>query len=265
MARVDSTQARTRLGWRPPWELPAAIDATVDWHLAHRDGRDPIAISLEQIERFSAEASAPHGKQADSLAYVRSPDNEAVVLAMWAAYERDGLRGVLGWAAEDAEWRPHSAEQSVFHSTADYRAYVDAATARGVRVDSIRLGIWSQGEIVAVRGRLRVHAGRRRGRLAHVLGAPRARRQGPVDRLVPGSRRAARGGRAAGAQDHERGVHGHARRPGAAVTIDRAVPNIRAERPAETRDFFVELLGFEVAMDLGWIVTLASPTNPSSR
>ena len=78
---------------------------------------------------------------------------------MWAAYQRDGLRGVLGWAAEDAEWRPHSAEQSVFHSTADYRAYVDAATARGVRVDSIRLGIWSQGEIVAVRGRLRVMQG----------------------------------------------------------------------------------------------------------
>jgi len=58
VARVDSTQARTRLGWRPPWELPAAIDATVDWHLVHRDGRDPIAISLEQIERFSAEAAA---------------------------------------------------------------------------------------------------------------------------------------------------------------------------------------------------------------
>jgi CDP-glucose 4,6-dehydratase len=54
--RVDSTRARTRLGWRPPWDLPAAIDATVDWHLAHRDGRDPVAISLEQIERFSAEA-----------------------------------------------------------------------------------------------------------------------------------------------------------------------------------------------------------------
>jgi catechol 2,3-dioxygenase-like lactoylglutathione lyase family enzyme len=47
------------------------------------------------------------------------------------------------------------------------------------------------------------------------------------------------------------------------VKISRAVPNIRSERPAETRDFFVELLGFDVAMDLGWIVTLASPTDPS--
>ncbi len=39
--------------------------------------------------------------------------------------------------------------------------------------------------------------------------------------------------------------------------------NIRCERPAETRDFFVDLLGFEVAMDMGWIATVASPANPS--
>jgi catechol 2,3-dioxygenase-like lactoylglutathione lyase family enzyme len=49
------------------------------------------------------------------------------------------------------------------------------------------------------------------------------------------------------------------------MTIRRAVPNIRSERPAETRDFFVELLGFEVAMDLGWVVTVGSPANPSAQ
>jgi catechol 2,3-dioxygenase-like lactoylglutathione lyase family enzyme len=49
------------------------------------------------------------------------------------------------------------------------------------------------------------------------------------------------------------------------VTINRAVPNIRSNRPAETRDFFVRLLGFEVAMDLGWVVTVVSPTNPSAQ
>jgi catechol 2,3-dioxygenase-like lactoylglutathione lyase family enzyme len=43
------------------------------------------------------------------------------------------------------------------------------------------------------------------------------------------------------------------------------VPNIKAGVAAETRDFFVDLLGFEVAMDLGWVVTLASPTNPSAQ
>lgn len=47
------------------------------------------------------------------------------------------------------------------------------------------------------------------------------------------------------------------------MTVQRAVPNIRSGRAAETRNFFVDLLGFEVAMDLDWVVTLASPTNPS--
>jgi catechol 2,3-dioxygenase-like lactoylglutathione lyase family enzyme len=49
------------------------------------------------------------------------------------------------------------------------------------------------------------------------------------------------------------------------VTISRAVPNIRSSRPADTRDFFVDLLGFEVAMDIGWVMTVASPANPSAQ
>ena len=47
------------------------------------------------------------------------------------------------------------------------------------------------------------------------------------------------------------------------MTIRRAVPNIRSDRPEETRDFFVDLLGFEVTMDMGWIAAVASPENPS--
>jgi catechol 2,3-dioxygenase-like lactoylglutathione lyase family enzyme len=43
----------------------------------------------------------------------------------------------------------------------------------------------------------------------------------------------------------------------------RAVPNLRSERPAESRDFFVQLLGFETAMDLNWVITVASPDDPS--
>jgi catechol 2,3-dioxygenase-like lactoylglutathione lyase family enzyme len=47
------------------------------------------------------------------------------------------------------------------------------------------------------------------------------------------------------------------------MMASRAVPNIKSDRPAETRDFFVDLFGLEVVMDLGWVVTVASPTNPS--
>ena len=46
------------------------------------------------------------------------------------------------------------------------------------------------------------------------------------------------------------------------MAINRAVPNVKSDRPAATRDFFVEL-GFEVVMDLGWVITVASPANPS--
>lgn len=49
------------------------------------------------------------------------------------------------------------------------------------------------------------------------------------------------------------------------MTISRAVPNIRSDRPGATRDFFVQLLGFEVAMDLGWVMTVASPDNSSAQ
>jgi hypothetical protein len=84
---------------------------------------------------------------------------EAVVLGMWDDYDREGLTGILRWATDDAVWRPYSSSQSVFRSTADYRADVEAALARGIRVDSIRLGIWSHGDVVAVRGRLRVRRG----------------------------------------------------------------------------------------------------------
>jgi catechol 2,3-dioxygenase-like lactoylglutathione lyase family enzyme len=49
------------------------------------------------------------------------------------------------------------------------------------------------------------------------------------------------------------------------MTIERAVPNLRSDRPEETREFFVGLLGFELAMDLGWVVTVASPDNPSAQ
>jgi catechol 2,3-dioxygenase-like lactoylglutathione lyase family enzyme len=43
------------------------------------------------------------------------------------------------------------------------------------------------------------------------------------------------------------------------------VPNIKSDRPAETRDFFVDLLGFEVAMDIGWVATVVSPSNRSAQ
>ena len=49
------------------------------------------------------------------------------------------------------------------------------------------------------------------------------------------------------------------------MKIHRAVPNLKTDRPKETKEFLVELLGFDVAMDYGWVMTLASPDNPSAQ
>jgi len=49
---VDSTRARERLGWAPPWDLGSAIDATIEWELSDGDR------SLEQIERHGVMAPA---------------------------------------------------------------------------------------------------------------------------------------------------------------------------------------------------------------
>jgi catechol 2,3-dioxygenase-like lactoylglutathione lyase family enzyme len=49
------------------------------------------------------------------------------------------------------------------------------------------------------------------------------------------------------------------------MTIRRVVPNLACRRIQDTRAFYEDLLGFEVAMDMGWIVTLASPENDTAQ
>jgi catechol 2,3-dioxygenase-like lactoylglutathione lyase family enzyme len=49
------------------------------------------------------------------------------------------------------------------------------------------------------------------------------------------------------------------------VEIRRIVPNVRCERSPESRSFYREVLGLDVAMDAGWIVHLVSPTNPTAQ
>lgn len=48
------------------------------------------------------------------------------------------------------------------------------------------------------------------------------------------------------------------------MSIRRAVPDISASSLDESRVFY-EMLGFEEVMNLGWVVTLASPANPTAQ
>jgi catechol 2,3-dioxygenase-like lactoylglutathione lyase family enzyme len=48
------------------------------------------------------------------------------------------------------------------------------------------------------------------------------------------------------------------------MSIRRAVPDITCADPAASSDFY-RLLGFEPAMDMGWVATLTSPSNPTAQ
>ncbi|MFI0485567.1 VOC family protein [Actinomadura sp. 9N215] len=48
------------------------------------------------------------------------------------------------------------------------------------------------------------------------------------------------------------------------MSIRRVMPDIRSEAIEESRDFY-GLLGFEEVMNHGWVVTLASPSNPTAQ
>jgi catechol 2,3-dioxygenase-like lactoylglutathione lyase family enzyme len=48
------------------------------------------------------------------------------------------------------------------------------------------------------------------------------------------------------------------------MSIRRIVPNIKSKRLDDSRAFYVDL-GFKVGMDMGFIVTLVSPSNPTAQ
>jgi catechol 2,3-dioxygenase-like lactoylglutathione lyase family enzyme len=49
------------------------------------------------------------------------------------------------------------------------------------------------------------------------------------------------------------------------MRIRRVVPDIATDQLEASKDFYVGVLGFDVAMDMGWIVTLVSPDNPTAQ
>ena len=43
------------------------------------------------------------------------------------------------------------------------------------------------------------------------------------------------------------------------------VPDFQAQDPAAGADFYAQVLGLEIVMDQGWVVTFAAPENPSAQ
>ena len=55
--KLDSSKARSELGWRPRWTLDRALEMTVDWHKALSDGQDMRELCLAQIRAHQSSPS----------------------------------------------------------------------------------------------------------------------------------------------------------------------------------------------------------------
>ena len=51
--KLDCSKAKIQLGWQPKWHLDTTLDAIVEWHRAHRDGKDMRTLSLRQIQHYT--------------------------------------------------------------------------------------------------------------------------------------------------------------------------------------------------------------------
>lgn len=58
LLKLDSTKARTQLGWHPVWNVDQAVQATVEWYRGVSRGVDPIALTNEQLDCYCHDAQA---------------------------------------------------------------------------------------------------------------------------------------------------------------------------------------------------------------
>ena len=82
--------------------------------------------------------------------------NVSVVRRMWAAYYKQGLRGILAFAKPDAEWRPYSAHGRVFCGNDEYAAYIDEMERSHQIVEATLVEVHAARDCVVVSGRLRL-------------------------------------------------------------------------------------------------------------
>jgi CDP-glucose 4,6-dehydratase len=51
--KLDCSKAKANLDWHPRWHLDKTLSKIVDWHRAHRDGKDMRSLSLSQIQQYA--------------------------------------------------------------------------------------------------------------------------------------------------------------------------------------------------------------------
>jgi CDP-glucose 4,6-dehydratase len=53
LLKLDSSKAKSKLGWAPRWNLEAALNKTMEWHQAWRNREDMAAITTLQIQAYA--------------------------------------------------------------------------------------------------------------------------------------------------------------------------------------------------------------------
>ena len=53
LLKLDSSKAKTRLGWNPRWNLEIALNKTIEWHSAWRKGDDMAAFTSAQLQAYT--------------------------------------------------------------------------------------------------------------------------------------------------------------------------------------------------------------------
>ena len=49
---LDSSKAKTKLGWEPRWSLETALEKIIEWHQAHKEKKSMGDISISQINSY---------------------------------------------------------------------------------------------------------------------------------------------------------------------------------------------------------------------
>ncbi|MEL7609232.1 MAG: CDP-glucose 4,6-dehydratase [Bacillota bacterium] len=52
LLRLDSSKIRAKLGWRARWSIETAVEKTVEWAKARRDGGDMEMLTMRQIDEY---------------------------------------------------------------------------------------------------------------------------------------------------------------------------------------------------------------------
>lgn len=57
--KLDSSKAKSRLGWQPRWNLETALSRTLSWHQAWKKGAEMASFSLEQARAYETAPPTP--------------------------------------------------------------------------------------------------------------------------------------------------------------------------------------------------------------